>query len=76
MLSFHLPRDEFPRLAQVDLKRVITDLIEEDADPPTRADIRRFEIGVRRIVDQQRLKAGSHRQPYRKAAIFMMVVHK
>ena len=60
----------------MDLKGVITDLIQKDADPAAYADIRWFEVCVRRIFDHQCLKAFPHRQPQGKAAIFVVVVDK
>src|SRR3954451_15709995 len=50
-------RDDPPRVAQVTFERVIRDLVEQDADPPSGADIPRVEIGIGRFFDHQRLLA-------------------
>ena len=52
-----LGRDDPPRLAQVTLERVIRDPIEQDADPPAGADVRRVKIDAWRFFDHQRLQA-------------------
>lgn len=68
-----LGHDDPPRLAQVAVERVIGDLIEQDADPPRGADVRRIEIDAGRFFDHQRRQAVRHRHPNRQPAIVPVV---
>jgi hypothetical protein len=75
-LGLPLRRDDPPRLASVDLERIIRHLIEQDADPPAGADMPRAKVDVGRFLDHQRLQAVRHRHPQRQPAIVAVVLGK
>src|SRR6478752_6684785 len=54
---------DFPGFADMHFERFVANLIQYNANPSARADIRRFEIHFRRIADQGGLKTCGRRQP-------------
>jgi hypothetical protein len=54
-LLLPLAGDDAPRLAQVDLQRVVPDLIQLDPDPFARPRVRRLEIRPGGVLDQEQL---------------------
>src|SRR5262245_41209098 len=58
----------------MNLQGFITDLLEFDTDPAVRTDVRWFEVGLGRVLDQCGLKAVGRRHPDGEMPVFMMIV--
>src|SRR5687767_652742 len=73
---FCFARDEVPGVAEVYPQRIVTDLIEIDADPSARAHVRRLVVGRRSVFNHQGLETVPHRHPQAEMTVLMVVVRK
>ena len=67
---------DFPRLPDVNFKRLIANTIYSDADPTAGTEILRLEVSSRIVFDERRLQALRGRNPHGQMSIVVMIVRE